>query len=154
MTPELTYLVMSVVLTIVLVVIAASAATLQVGLPTLAGNRENLPEMTGLAGRAQRAHLCRGAGETVHQQGSRDSPLREKRLMLGFLKHPEWSHVPSGDTSRDGAGSILYNPVTSFGLRPGLERPVGGTGDADLLSPPRPSRAFGGSREQEVGSRE
>ncbi len=26
------------------------------GLPTLAGNREGLPEMTGWAGRAQRAH--------------------------------------------------------------------------------------------------
>jgi uncharacterized MAPEG superfamily protein len=29
---------------------------LQVGLPTLAGNREGLPEMTGWAGRAARAH--------------------------------------------------------------------------------------------------
>jgi uncharacterized MAPEG superfamily protein len=31
-------------------------ATLQVGLPTLAGNREGLPEMSSWAGRAQRAH--------------------------------------------------------------------------------------------------
>jgi uncharacterized MAPEG superfamily protein len=56
MTPELMYLVWSAALTVVLVVIAVAGATLQVGLPTLAGNREGLPEMTGWAGRAQRAH--------------------------------------------------------------------------------------------------
>ena len=56
MTPELAYLVWSAALTFVLVLIAVSGATLQVGLPTLAGNREGLPEITGWAGRAQRAH--------------------------------------------------------------------------------------------------
>ena len=56
MTPELMYLVWSVALTVVLVVIAVSGATLEVGLPRLAGNREGLPEMTGWAGRAARAH--------------------------------------------------------------------------------------------------
>jgi uncharacterized MAPEG superfamily protein len=56
MTPELAYLVWSAVLTVVLVVIAVLGATQQVGLVTLAGNREGLPEMTGWAGRAQRAH--------------------------------------------------------------------------------------------------
>jgi len=56
MTPELMYLVWSAALTFVLVLIAASGATLQVGLPTLAGNREGLPEITGWAGRAARAH--------------------------------------------------------------------------------------------------
>ncbi len=56
MTPELAYLVWSAALTFVLVLIAASGATLQVGLPTLAGNREGMPEITGWAGRAQRAH--------------------------------------------------------------------------------------------------
>jgi uncharacterized MAPEG superfamily protein len=56
MTPELMYLVWSVALTVVLVVIAVAGATQEVGLPTLAGNREGLPEMTGWAGRAQRAH--------------------------------------------------------------------------------------------------
>jgi uncharacterized MAPEG superfamily protein len=56
MTPELMYLVWSVVLTLVLVVIAVGGATLQVGLPALAGNREALPEMEGWAGRAVRAH--------------------------------------------------------------------------------------------------
>jgi uncharacterized MAPEG superfamily protein len=57
MTPELTYLVWSAVLTFVLVLIAASGAQLQVGLEKLAGNREGLPDLTGWAGRAQRAHL-------------------------------------------------------------------------------------------------
>jgi uncharacterized MAPEG superfamily protein len=56
MTPELFYLVCSAALTVVLAVIAVSGAQLQVGLPTLAGNRENMPEITGWAGRAQRAH--------------------------------------------------------------------------------------------------
>ena len=56
MTPELMYLIWSVALTLVLAVIAVSGATLQVGLPTLAGNREGLPEFTGWTGRAQRAH--------------------------------------------------------------------------------------------------
>jgi uncharacterized MAPEG superfamily protein len=57
MTPELTYLVWSAVLAFVLVLIAVSGATLQVGLVKLAGNREGLPDMTGWAGRAARAHL-------------------------------------------------------------------------------------------------
>jgi uncharacterized MAPEG superfamily protein len=57
MTPELMYLVWSAALTFVLVLIAVAGATLEVGLPTLAGNREGLPKMTGWAGRAQRAHF-------------------------------------------------------------------------------------------------
>ena len=57
MTPELMYLVWSAALTVVLVLIAVSGAILEVGLPTLAGNREGLLKMTGWAGRAQRAHF-------------------------------------------------------------------------------------------------
>jgi len=56
MTPELWYLIWSAALTFILAVIAVSGATLQVGLPTLAGNREGLAEMSSWAGRAQRAH--------------------------------------------------------------------------------------------------
>src|SRR6185503_16767271 len=43
-------------LAFVQMLVAASGATLQVGLPTLAGNRDGLPEITGWAGRARRAH--------------------------------------------------------------------------------------------------
>ena len=43
-------------LTVVLVVIATLGAMQQVGLPKLAANRENMPEMPGWAGRAERAH--------------------------------------------------------------------------------------------------
>ncbi len=57
MKPELTYLLFSVVLTFVQVLIAAAAANHVVGLVTLAGNRDRLPEYTGFAGRAKRAHL-------------------------------------------------------------------------------------------------
>ena len=57
MTPDLNYLLMSVVLTFVQVLIAAAAANQVVGLTTLAGNRDDLPVMPGFAGRAKRAHL-------------------------------------------------------------------------------------------------
>jgi uncharacterized MAPEG superfamily protein len=56
MTTELTLLIWAVALTFVQVLVAVAGATLQVGLPRLAGNREGLPELTGWAGRAQRAH--------------------------------------------------------------------------------------------------
>ena len=56
MKPELMYLTWAVALTVVQMLIAVSGATLQVGLPALAGNREGLPPCTGWAGRAQRAH--------------------------------------------------------------------------------------------------
>ena len=57
MTPELTYLLWSTVLAFALMLIAVGGATLEFGLPKLAGNRENMPEPKGWAGRAQRAHL-------------------------------------------------------------------------------------------------
>ena len=56
MTPELYYLVWSAALTLVVAAIGVIGAQLQVGLPRLAGNRENMPEITGWGGRAQRAH--------------------------------------------------------------------------------------------------
>ena len=56
MKPELMLLVWSVLLTFLQMLVAVSTATLQVGLPALAGNREGLPVLTGWAGRAQRAH--------------------------------------------------------------------------------------------------
>jgi uncharacterized MAPEG superfamily protein len=56
MTPELMYLLWSVALTAVLVVVATLGAMQQIGLRKLAGNRENMPELEGWAGRAERAH--------------------------------------------------------------------------------------------------
>lgn len=56
MKPELMLLVWAVLLTFVQMLVAVSGATLQVGLPTLAGNREGLAPCTGWAGRAGRAH--------------------------------------------------------------------------------------------------
>ncbi|HYR34627.1 MAG TPA: MAPEG family protein [Burkholderiales bacterium] len=56
MKPELMLLVWAVLLTLVHMLIAVSGATLQVGLPALAGNREGLVPCTGWAGRAARAH--------------------------------------------------------------------------------------------------
>jgi uncharacterized MAPEG superfamily protein len=56
MSVELTMLVWSVALCVVQMVVAAYGAMQQVGLPALAGNREDLPAITGWAGRAGRAH--------------------------------------------------------------------------------------------------
>ena len=57
MSPDLYYLLMSAVLCFVQMLIAATGANTQVGLPALAGNREGLPEIVGWPGRARRAHL-------------------------------------------------------------------------------------------------
>lgn len=56
MTPDLQMLVWSAVLFLVQMAVAATGANAQVGLPALAGNREDLPAITGWAGRARRAH--------------------------------------------------------------------------------------------------
>ena len=54
---DLQMLVWSAVLALVEMLIAVLAAIAAVGLPALVGNREGLPPFTGLALRAQRAHL-------------------------------------------------------------------------------------------------
>ena len=56
MTPDLQMLVWSAALFLVQMAVAAAGANAQVGLPALAGNREDLPPITGWAGRARRAH--------------------------------------------------------------------------------------------------
>ena len=56
MSPDLTYLVWAAALTVLQMVMAAMFAAQQCGLPKLVGNREDLPPLTGIAGRAQRAH--------------------------------------------------------------------------------------------------
>jgi uncharacterized MAPEG superfamily protein len=57
MSPDLKYLLFSTLLCFVQMLVAATGANQAVGLPTLAGNREGMPEITGWAGRAKRAHL-------------------------------------------------------------------------------------------------
>jgi uncharacterized MAPEG superfamily protein len=56
MSLELALLIWSVGLAFVQMLVAASGAILQFGLPDFAGNRENLQPATSWAGRAQRAH--------------------------------------------------------------------------------------------------
>lgn len=56
MKPEMILLLWAVALAFVQVLVAVTGAFLQVGLPMLAGNRERMPEITGWAARAQRAH--------------------------------------------------------------------------------------------------
>ncbi len=53
---ELTLLIWAAALTILQMLVSALGSTSQIGLTTLAGNRDNLPETTGWASRAQRAH--------------------------------------------------------------------------------------------------
>ena len=57
MTPDLQMLVWSAALALVQMLIAVLGAQGQVGLPALVGNREDMPRISGWAGRAQRAHL-------------------------------------------------------------------------------------------------
>lgn len=57
MTADLQMLVWSAALFLAQMVVAAIGAQGQVGLPALAGNREDLAPVTGWAGRARRAHL-------------------------------------------------------------------------------------------------
>ena len=57
MKPELMWLLWAVALTVVQMLVAVTGATLQVGLPRLAGNREGMPPLAGWAGRAERAHF-------------------------------------------------------------------------------------------------
>jgi uncharacterized MAPEG superfamily protein len=57
MTIELKLLIWSAALAFIQMLVAVAGAFLQVGLPTLAGNRENMPPLPGWAGRAERAHL-------------------------------------------------------------------------------------------------
>ena len=56
MSIDIKLLIWSVALALVQMLIAVIGAQMQVGLPPLVGNRENLPAMLGWAGRAQRAH--------------------------------------------------------------------------------------------------
>jgi uncharacterized MAPEG superfamily protein len=56
MKPELSLLVWAALLTLVQAVVAVQGAMMQVGLSTLAGNRDGMPELKGWAGRATRAH--------------------------------------------------------------------------------------------------
>ena len=56
MKPELVLLGCAVGLAFVQMLVAVTGATLQLGLPALAGNREGLAACTGWAGRAYRAH--------------------------------------------------------------------------------------------------
>lgn len=54
---ELQLLVWAAILTLIQMLVAAAGAQQQVGLSTLAGNREGMPPLTGWAMRAQRAHV-------------------------------------------------------------------------------------------------
>lgn len=53
---DLSLLVWAVALCVVQMLVSVLLALPQVGLPALAGNREGMPALTGMAGRAHRAH--------------------------------------------------------------------------------------------------
>ena len=56
MSMEMKLLVWSAALAFIQMLIAVTGAFLQVGLPKLAGNRDDMPAITGWAGRAERGH--------------------------------------------------------------------------------------------------
>ena len=57
MKPEMIWLVWAVALAFVQVLVAVTGAFTQVGLMKLVGNREDMPKLTGWAGRADRAQI-------------------------------------------------------------------------------------------------
>ena len=57
MKPELAFLIGAVGLTVIQMLVAVVGAMLQVGVPVLFGNRDNIPDIQGWAGRAARARL-------------------------------------------------------------------------------------------------
>jgi uncharacterized MAPEG superfamily protein len=57
MKAEMIWLVWAVALAFVQVLVAVTGAFTQVGLMKLIGNREDMPKLTGWAGRAERAHI-------------------------------------------------------------------------------------------------
>jgi uncharacterized MAPEG superfamily protein len=91
----MTLLLWSVVLTFVQMLIAVSGATIEVGLPKLAGNREDVPECKGWVGRAQRAHrnmlenlVLFAILVIIAQLGGRANALTQAGAMLFF-----WARV-------------------------------------------------------------
>ncbi len=91
MGPEMSLLVWSVALAFVQMLVHVAGATLQVGLPRLAGNRVDMPELTGWAGRAQRAHrnmleslVLFAALVLVAQIAGRTNALTQVGAMLFF----------------------------------------------------------------------
>ena len=88
---EMSLLIWSVALTFAQMLVAVSAATLEVGLPKLAGNREDMPDLKGFAGRAQRAHrnmleslVLFAVLVLVAQLGGRSNALTQVGAMLFF----------------------------------------------------------------------
>ena len=90
MTPELTYLAYFGLLVIATLLVQVLAAMLQVGLPTLAGNREGLV-LTGLAFRLERAAnnsllaLALVAPAVIMVHLTKQSPELAAQTMLVFL---------------------------------------------------------------------
>ena len=90
MTPELTYLAYFGLLVITTLLVQVLAAMLQVGLPTLAGNREGLV-FTGLAFRMERAAnnsllaLALVAPAVIMVHLTKQSPELAAQIMLVFL---------------------------------------------------------------------
>src|SRR5439155_25578833 len=90
MKPEMMLLLWAVLLAFVQMLIAVTGATLQVGLPLLAGNREGLAPCTGWAGRAARAPqyarepgAVRGAG--AHRRSRRQDQRHDASWRPAFL---------------------------------------------------------------------
>jgi uncharacterized MAPEG superfamily protein len=90
MTTDLTMLVWSTILCILLAMPYPMALVARLGLPVMAGNRENFPAVEGWIGRAKRAHMN----------------LVENLVPFGALVLT--AHV-SGDS---GAGSAMRSPTT------------------------------------------
>ena len=128
MTPDLILLTCAVVFAFVQIGIAAVGANMQVPLAILAGNRDNMPEIAGWAGRAIRAH--RNMMESLplfaalvlisHVAGRNNatSELGEQIFLAGRVAHAViytvglgWIRSVAWFVSVGGMGTVLWQLV-------------------------------------------
>ena len=128
MTPDLILLTCAVVFAFVQIGIAAVGANMQVPLAILAGNRDNMPEIAGWAGRAIRAHrnmmeslpLFAALVLIAHVAGRNNatSELGEQIFLAGRVAHAViytaglgWIRSVAWFVSVGGMGTVLWQLV-------------------------------------------
>ncbi len=159
MTPDLQMLVWSAALAWSQMVIAAIGAQGQVGLPALAGNREDLPPVTGWAGRARRAHLNmlekprrlrhRRARRPCRGQGERDDGAGRRLVLLGAARLRDHLRGGRALAAHRGLGGVArrdradLQPALLSGTQPKRVRRIRASGSSSGGS--RPSRSAAAS---------
>ena len=116
MSPDLKLLVWSTALTVVQMLVAVMGATLQVGLPPLVGNRENLPAIVALGA------ACRLAAERMGRDSNAIACLRD-RLERAIVTLLPWVSVNGGNSQRlPNTTNICFGTVDGEAVLTRLDR--------------------------------